>query len=288
MRNSIAIRLALIWIGLSLSLAACSRVTQTIESELTGTITPAGTNVAQIVTEVAVTEVTLEPTVAATDDLATATLMATVTGVPTNTLLPTSTVAPTSTVPPTFTATSCPYTGKFSSIYSNHSADLGCFRQSVASDEQAAVQEFIGGWMFWDNATKRIYVYGANRVALIYDTSTWPTVGEQVFSCPEGQASNVKSGFGKAWCEVPEVKALMGDPKSAERSTTLSIDQFVNGYILQSESVAFLTFGKTWRAPTGSLPTPSAASTSATLVTPSVAPSATTAATQNATQTAQP
>ncbi len=156
---------------------------------------------------------------------------------------PTSTPAPTLAPPPT----PCPYDGRYAALYSIHGTELGCFRKSAVVGGTGLAQPFIGGWMYWDSVTGRVYALSDNRISAVYDTSTWPVADPNGFSCPDAQATNIRGVFSQAWCEIGQVSLMLGPATDVAELTTIEVEQFTYGSILQEGGDMFLLFDGVWR-----------------------------------------
>ncbi len=159
----------------------------------------------------------------------------------------TSTPAPTQAPPPT----PCPYAGRYAALYVQHGHELGCFRKSNVVGGTGLAQGFTGGWMYWDSVTGRIYAFSDNRVAAIYDTSTWPVADPNGISCPEAQVSNIRGVFSQAWCEIGQISLMLGPAVEAAELVTLEVEQFTYGSIVQEGGDMFLMFNGVWREVVG-------------------------------------
>ena len=140
------------------------------------------------------------------------------------------------------------------------------YPSSVASDNrQYARQYFERGYMYWWNRPEG---RGLIWVVQIPDGSamsgfgwigpfedTWE--GKERFSCEEARQTKYgpHSGFGKLWCDHPEIAQTIGAPREPERGTGESSDygivQFFQGgtmlYSPLDHEVWVLVSGGTWQ-----------------------------------------
>jgi hypothetical protein len=181
---------------------------------------------------------------------AAATTMPSATPMPTNTPLP----APTET--PVLAATSCPAAqGLFVNLAARYSDRLGCLQAGWETDRSYppatfAEQLFQGGHMFWFNGPpKEVWVvYGAGTGAWQGSgqwqqfSDTWQD-GDPDFSCPQQYPypQQPKGGFGKVWCEHPDVRQRLGLGTGAARdlerespgNNIFRLQRFAQGFIFR-------------------------------------------------------
>lgn len=158
----------------------------------------------------------------------------TLTPTPFPTWTPAPNVEPTATTAPRANV-SCSFgpPPPFAELWLASLADLGC-PTDVAADGNFAVQTFKDGYMFDDlrnpNAQK-IYVLFPDQTFAVYD-DTWRE-GEPERPCneiqvPEGRI-HPKRGFGKVWCEHPEIQEKLPGAVADESGITLTVQDFERG-----------------------------------------------------------
>jgi len=130
---------------------------------------------------------------------------------------------------------------------------LGC-PTDVATEGNFAVQTFKDGYMFDDlrnpNAQK-IYVLFPEGTFAVYD-DTWRE-GDPERPCndipiPEGRI-HPKRGFGKVWCEHPEIQAKLPGAVADESGVTLLAQDFERGAMWANTPRGVITFfaDGTWK-----------------------------------------
>ncbi len=140
----------------------------------------------------------------------------------------------------------------FGNVWNSHSAvrsKLGCPTETEKS-VWAGEQSFQGGYMFWREDTKQIYVIYNNGTWQVYE-DTWTT------SQPETDPSIVapsgyyqpKRGFGKVWRENPQVRNNLGWATTEERALHGSVQPFEGGRMIWSNTrgVYVLYSDSTWQ-----------------------------------------
>jgi hypothetical protein len=190
-------------------------------------------------TEVIATQATQET--AALASAATATPLPTATSGP-PTITPSPTVAlptATPTVTPTPTATPAPQKfsptglqpeGRFYDIWLELGAGdsrLGYPVAAEIADRDYARQRFKNGLMFWwDNPENPDYIWVIDSPADDLRSGTtsnlYPDIWESdagEVSCPEAEDGGPIRGFGKVWCDHPELHSRLGKPTEAERGS---------------------------------------------------------------------
>lgn len=162
----------------------------------------------------------------------TATSEATETPTPTNTPTATS-------VPPTPTPTQdCPVVGGvFGPVWATLESQVGC-----ATDPGQAMfmaeENFVGGKMFWRqpiDASQALVAYSSGRWVL-YPSPPFQE-GDPEYSCtdantPATSPPTPRRGFGKMWCEIPEIRNGLGNAVDVERGYNGNMQTFDNGFML--------------------------------------------------------
>jgi predicted Ser/Thr protein kinase len=168
---------------------------------------------------------------------------------PTNT--PASTPQPTATPSPppspTSVSTECPDSSPYQ-LDGTRLAALGCPAQDFVTDRTVALQAFANGLMVVfstadGNLAPGSYIYAlANdgRAWRISDTfvepstdpDTWYTCDAQPGQSP-GQSGVPWRGFGKAWCEHPELRATLGAAAGEEYLGSASFQSYKLGRAFQ-------------------------------------------------------
>jgi len=160
------------------------------------------------------------------------------------TLTPAPALLPTPTVEflePTPTL-SCPaVNGPFSAVWSSVRGEMGC-AVGGAIIGLIVEENFEGGKMFW-----REPIDYAQALVLFSD-GTWemfehsPYVeSSSEFSCPDASTPaqcppTPKRGFGMMWCDIPEIRNGLGNAIDCERSYQGWMQQFEQGFMLQTDS----------------------------------------------------
>jgi DNA-binding beta-propeller fold protein YncE len=141
----------------------------------------------------------------------------------------------------------------FAELWLEYLAELGC-PTDVAAEGNFAVQTFKGGYMFDDlrnpNAQK-IYVLLPDQMFLVYD-DTWRE-GDPERPCneiqiPEGRI-HPKRGFGKVWCEHPEIQKQLPGAVADEGGITLTVQDFERGMMWANTPRGVITLFQngTWK-----------------------------------------
>jgi hypothetical protein len=124
--------------------------------------------------------------------------------------------------------------------YSQVRTKIGCATE-VERSVWAAEQPFQGGYMYWRDDTKTIYV--------LYNNGTWAALADTwVVGEPETDPNIVppfgfyqpKRGFGKVWRNSAELRNVLGWATTEERGFTGSVQPFQNGMMLWSTSRGIL------------------------------------------------
>ena len=113
-----------------------------------------------------------------------------------------------------------------------NAAELGCPITPGSEAVSTAYAPFAGGQMLWRGDTDTIYV--------LYPGGTWSSYpnawrpGDPEFSCGEADPLTTPiRGFGRVWCDQPEVRQALGGATAAEIGDSASaVQDFVNGTIL--------------------------------------------------------
>jgi hypothetical protein len=122
---------------------------------------------------------------------------------------------------------------EFISTWAQMHWQLGC-PVSEATSILSTAQPYINGIMTWRSDTRNIFVIlNDGRWAQYADT--WRP-GEQL-TCSSYYTA---LGFGKVYCNNPEVQALLGPPTGPERIATLRVQNYAHGAILESLNIGRL------------------------------------------------
>lgn len=169
---------------------------------------------------------------------------------PTPTLFPTWTPAPNVPATPTpadIVHVACSFgpPAPFAEVWLEHINALGC-PTDVASNGNFAVQTFIDGYMFDDlrnpNAQKIYALFPDHTYAVFADT--WHE-GEPERPCNEIKLAqgriHPKRGFGKVWCENPQVQAKLPGAVADESGVVLRVQDFEHGMMWANTSRGVIT-----------------------------------------------
>jgi hypothetical protein len=145
---------------------------------------------------------------------------------PANTFVP---VTPTSSQP---TPTPCQLPTQSTLAVAWNIEELGCPITSGAAAVNTAYAPFEGGQMLWRGDTDMIYV--------LYNDGRWASYsnewheGDPTFTCGEEDPTITPiRGFGRVWCDYPDVGEELGAMTAAEIGDSASaVQDFVNGTIL--------------------------------------------------------
>jgi serine/threonine protein kinase, bacterial len=160
---------------------------------------------------------------------------------PINTPRPTSTPRPTDTPAPACLAV----TGPFANLAEQLQSRLGC-AQSRASTSGAAEEIFQNGRMYWREDNDQIYVlYKSGRWEVHRDI--WND-GDPDYSCGTTETPPTPiRGFGKIWCTFASVRNGLGNATEGERGLTVTVQQFDNGFIVQTDNRTLVFYNDgTW------------------------------------------
>jgi len=159
------------------------------------------------------------------------------------------------TVMPTPTPTATPACDrevdeKFDGVWES---ELGCPLGEAQYDEKSGTwQSFDRGYMLWRDIIRKIYVLfeddragGLDRghgSAQIYEDTWWPTPPppadpQNEYTCGVGTPSPPQPirGFGKVWCDEPDVKEGLGKATVHEKPAALFVQEFDDGIIIWLE-----------------------------------------------------
>ncbi len=142
--------------------------------------------------------------------------------------------APAPTAPPTVSPAACPaQPAYFVDLWLERLAQLGC--PTDAHQVTMVEQRFAGGQMFWRSDNSTIYVLPANQAYARFD-DTW-TDNQPAYTCPDlGPAQTPPTpqrGFGKVWCDYPQVREQLGNAASQEMAAEAVVQEFENGLVFQ-------------------------------------------------------
>lgn len=141
----------------------------------------------------------------------------------------------------------------FAELWLKFTAALGC-PTDVAADGNFAVQTFKDGYMFDDlrnpNAQK-IYVLFPDQTYAVFD-DTWRN-GDPEQTCNEIQIPKgrfrPKRGFGKVWCDHPEVQEKLPGAVAVESGIALTVQSFERGMMWANTPSGVITLfaNGTWK-----------------------------------------
>ena len=147
--------------------------------------------------------------------------------------------SPTPTVAPTVAAADCRIPADaFADLWAEHINQLGCPRASYRL--QMVEQGFEGGRMFWRSDDASIYVLPTGQPYARFD-DTWDE-SQPAYSCPElfppQTPPTPQRGFGKVWCNQPQVRQLLGSATGQERLFEATLETFDGGLIFRTDQGA--------------------------------------------------
>lgn len=172
---------------------------------------------------------------------------------PTETLMPT--LAPTEAPMPTSTPFSCPplpaVSTSFKDVWDSVQG-IGCAAQDALTGTMGQ-EDFEYGRMFWSEHANQFWPIDASDIdpiLVLFNDKTWqlikhpPWKGPSEFTCsaPNDDQNNPscpptpKRGFGKVWCEVPEIGGRLGNVVKCERGYQGTMQRFDQGLMLESDS----------------------------------------------------
>jgi serine/threonine protein kinase len=168
---------------------------------------------------------------------------------PTATSSPSPTATPTATFTPFITPSpSCPaVAGPFASLWSQIQDDIGC-STSGALRGLVVEENFQGGKLFW-----RESIDFAQALA-VFNDSSWkiyqhpPFIeGSPEFPCvdsdtPAQSPPTPKRGFGAMWCDIPELRARLGNATDAETNYSGAMQAFSDGFLLRTANGTTFVF----------------------------------------------
>ncbi len=165
---------------------------------------------------------------------------------PTATPLPTNTAIPT-VVPPTATPNCPTVTGTFGAVWGAVGNRVGC---QTASELGGFIAEenFQSGKMFWRQPIddgQAMVAYSNGRWAIYQSPPFYD--GEPEYSCTDANTPAIspptpKRGFGRMWCNIPEIRSGLGNALDAERGYQGVMQSFDNGFMLRSDNGAIYVF----------------------------------------------
>lgn len=128
--------------------------------------------------------------------------------------------------------------------------ELGCPITPGAAAVSTAYAPFAGGQMLWRGDTDLVYVLYNNGKWESYPNE-WQT-GDPEYTCGEASSPSTPiRGFGRVWCDHPDVREVLGAATAAEIGDSASaVQDFVNGTILIAPfGAAFVFVGEdgVWR-----------------------------------------
>lgn len=161
---------------------------------------------------------------------------------------PTSTLVPTPTLHPTPTPCQFPIQPDLAEFWS--ASLLGCPITPGEAAISTAYAPFEGGQMLWRGDTDTIYVLTHDGRWRSYPNE-WRE-GDPEFTCGEDDPTAAPiRGFGRVWCDHPDVREALGAPTAEEIGDSASaVQDFGNGTILVAPFggvFVFVNEDSTWR-----------------------------------------
>lgn len=138
-------------------------------------------------------------------------------------------------------------TGVFGELWLNVKDKLGCNTTEIVRG-LVAEENFQGGRMFWRQP------FDVGQIVVAFNSGTWKIYqpgsfveGSPEFSCVDANTlaqspPTPKRGFGKAWCEIPEIRQKLGNAVDEERGYEGTLQIFERGFILRNEFGATYIF----------------------------------------------
>jgi len=148
------------------------------------------------------------------------------------------------------TETNCAsFSSVFSRAWSKVQTKIGC----EISDEisgQIVVEEFENGKMLWRQPLD--FGDASNGYAIVLSNShLWkryshsPYKGDGGVSCNEALPMNKPTGgFGMMWCDIAEIRQLLGNAVSGEKNFTngTAMQEFTNGFMVLVEGTIYIFY----------------------------------------------
>lgn len=123
----------------------------------------------------------------------------------------------------------------FGEMWAQRVAQLGC--PTGGQKLIIAAQPFERGWMFWREDTRQIYALPFNQPYSRF-ADTWAE-DQPLYSCPDiGPAETPPTpqrGFGKVWCNNPQLRERLGQATDTERGFEATLQTFERGLIFQTD-----------------------------------------------------
>lgn len=175
------------------------------------------------------------PTLAPTALLSPASTATTPTAQPANTAVP-----PTATPLPS--PTPCQYAVQPDLIAAWSPDELGCPITPGSAAINTAYAPFEGGQMLWRGDTDTVYVLTNDGRWMSYANEWQP--GDPEYACGEESSPPTPlRGFGRVWCDHPDVRDALGAVTAAEIGDSAGVVQeFVNGTILTAPFGSLFVF----------------------------------------------
>lgn len=135
----------------------------------------------------------------------------------------------------------------FAEVWQERQAQLGCPVENPPHPVLMAWQPFEGGQMFWWGDTGTIMALSTDGNYWEFE-DTWDE-SQPAYSCPAlGPAQTPPTpqrGFGKVWCQQPEVRARLGPATGLEQSFEATLQRFERGAIFKpEEDVTYILDGQ--------------------------------------------
>jgi hypothetical protein len=109
---------------------------------------------------------------------------------------------------------------------------IGCPTAAEAG-VTTAYEAFERGWMLWRKDNDKIYVFFDGGEYRVY---TLPAEARPEFACKDAESlGNPRLGFGKVWCENPDVRQRIGKPLAAEIGGDRPLQEFEKGFMIYAK-----------------------------------------------------
>ena len=151
-------------------------------------------------------------------------------------------------LPPATATPNCPQVvGPFASIWLQVRDNIGCASSQVFSG-LVVEENFQFGKMIWRESVD------TGQALVLYNNGSWKIYqhAPYVESSPEYPCTDTNTppqspptprrGFGAMWCDIPEIRAGLRNALDVERAFTGSMQQFENGFMLQTDYDAIFIF----------------------------------------------
>jgi hypothetical protein len=126
---------------------------------------------------------------------------------------------------------------RFLELWQERIAELGCPVADTGQPVPMAEQSFERGWMLWRGDTATIIALPAGQWYREFK-DTW-NESQPIYSCPDLAPAQTpptpQRGFGKIWCDEPELRDFLGQATGEEHPFTASIQSFERGLIFSTD-----------------------------------------------------